>query len=454
MRHTSHAIPKEFLEKWQVTVNVLANIFDVPSGLIMRILPSQVEVLVASETSNNPYQPGEKAELNTGLYCETVMASRSLLYVPNALEVPHWKNNPDVARHMISYLGIPLLWAENDLFGTICVLDSKERIYQKKYINLLWEIKKAIESDFTIIKQQKRLLASNEGLARRVQERTAELSRINQELEAEVAAHEKSEKSLRKSEQRYRHLNETLELRVKGAVEELRTKDGLLLVQDRQAVLGEMISNIAHQWRQPLNMLGLLAQELPVFYQRGQLSAEYLNDNVKKTLEIIRNMSRTIDYFGNFFQPDTEKVHFRALELIEKVITLLEGGSASHGIRTEIIATGDPPINGYPNQFAQVILNLISNAREALLARTSVDPTITITVAGESGRATVTIGDNAGGIPAGVIDKIFDPYFTTKGPDKGTGMGLYMCKTIIEKNMGGTLQARNFGAGAEFRIEI
>jgi C4-dicarboxylate-specific signal transduction histidine kinase len=111
-------------------------------------------------------------------------------------------------------------------------------------------------------------------------------------------------------------------------------------------------------------------------------------------------------------------------------------------------------MNGYPNEFSQVLLNIMINARDAFATQNVADPTITIEIGGEEGRCVVTITDNAGGIPEEIIDKIFDPYFTTKGPDKGTGVGLYMSKTIVEKNMGGTLSACNVDGGAQFRIEV
>ncbi|MDE2429447.1 MAG: GAF domain-containing protein, partial [Burkholderiales bacterium] len=134
MSYQSHVIPENFVAKWQETTNVMADIFDVPAGLIMRVLPAQIEVLVSSHHPDNPYEAEEKANLHTGLYCETVMATRSMLHVPNALHDEHWKNNPDVALNMISYLGVPLLWPDDEVFGTICVLDSKTREFQKKYV--------------------------------------------------------------------------------------------------------------------------------------------------------------------------------------------------------------------------------------------------------------------------------------------------------------------------------
>jgi len=270
----------------------------------------------------------------------------------------------------------------------------------------------------------------------------------------EVTKRKEAEEALRESEQKYRQLSEALEQRVQEAVAELREKDRILILQGRQAVMGEMISNIAHQWRQPLNMLALLVQDLQMTQKKEGLSDQFVEDNVRRSLEIIRQMSKTIDYFRYFFRSDTEQVEFRVLETIEKTLSLLEGSLNMHGIKVELDHAGDPVVCGFPTEFVQVLLNLLINARDALVSRGTASPRITVRLSSEGERTVLTIADNAGGIPAGIIDRIFEPYFTTKGPEQGTGIGLFMCKTIIEKNMHGRLSVRNLAEGAEFRIEV
>ncbi|HJV34547.1 CheR family methyltransferase [Geomonas sp.] len=238
------------------------------------------------------------------------------------------------------------------------------------------------------------------------------------------------------------------------AVEELREKERLLIQQSRQAALGEMINNIAHQWRQPLNTLGLVVQELSVSNELGLCNQEHLENSVGNVMQIIGHMSRTIDDFRNFFAPEKEMVDFRVRQVIEKVTSIVDASLKPHQIELDLVSSGDPVIHGYPNEYSQVLLNILLNARDALVERMIEDPRIQMALTQEQKRVVVTIRDNAGGIPDHILEKIFDPYFTTKGPDRGTGIGLYMSKAIIEKNMNGKVTAANHGHGAEFRIEV
>ncbi|ABL01164.1 PAS domain S-box protein [Pelobacter propionicus] len=238
------------------------------------------------------------------------------------------------------------------------------------------------------------------------------------------------------------------------AVEALREKERMLIQQSRLAAMGEMIGNIAHQWRQPLNNLGLIIQQLPIFHDYGELTGEFLDENVLQAMDIIQHMSKTIDDFRNYFRPDKEKMHFRVREAIDTTLALVRDSFRNQHIGIVVNAVEDSSIFGYRNEFAQVLLNILNNARDVLAERGTHQPRVTVSMFGEGDRAVVTIVDNAGGIPEEIKGKIFDPYFTTKGPQSGTGVGLFMSKAIIEKNMGGRLTARNIDGGAEFRIEV
>jgi|GEM_PF-367325 len=239
------------------------------------------------------------------------------------------------------------------------------------------------------------------------------------------------------------------------AVESLREKEQMLIQQGRLAAMGEMISHIAHQWRQPLNSVGLLVQELPSMYETGELDKGCLEENVNKTMETLLHMSQTIDDFRDFFKPDKKKVKFKVKHIVGKTLSLIQESLKRLDITIELTALDDPVINGYPNEFSQVLLNILHNARDAFEGRNQNKTRIVkITLFTENNNSVVTIADNAGGIPEEIIDKIFEPYFTTKGPDKGTGVGLYMSNTIIRRNMNGDLTVRNIEEGAEFRIVV
>jgi PAS domain S-box-containing protein len=238
------------------------------------------------------------------------------------------------------------------------------------------------------------------------------------------------------------------------AVEALREKERMLIQQGRLAAMGEMIGNIAHQWRQPLNNLGLIIQQLPLFHDSGDLTRELLEETVLQAMDILMHMSKTIDDFRNYFRPGKEKAEFRVCETIDSTLSLIKDSFKNQQIHIEVVAKNNPVIRGYRNEFSQVLLNILNNARDILTERATENPKVTIMIFSEGDRAVVTIADNAGGIPEEIKGKIFDPYFTTKGPQSGTGVGLFMSKTIIEKNMGGKLTGRNIAGGAEFRIEV
>ncbi len=254
-------------------------------------------------------------------------------------------------------------------------------------------------------------------------------------------------------EDEIRELNVNLGARVRQELMQNREKDHLLMAQSRLAGLGEMIGNIAHQWRQPLTVLGLIVQNLKDDFDFKELTAEKMEKAEKEVMDIVKHMSRTIDDFRDFFKPNKEKIPFFIYkDSLSKVMGFVEARLKSHSVHAEVLFEEDIRINGYPNEYSQVFLNIINNSVDAFIERNIIEPKLSIFLKKRNNRSMLIIRDNAGGIKEDIIEKIFDPYFTTK--EKGTGIGLYMSKMIIEEHMGGTLTAGNFEFGVEFRIEI
>ena len=263
-----------------------------------------------------------------------------------------------------------------------------------------------------------------------------------------------AEEGLRQKKQMLEELNSTLEKRVQDEVSKNREKDVVLIQQNRQAALGEMLDHIAHQWKQPLNSIYLIIQDLNESWSCGELTDENVEDVVGKTMALVEHMAQTLVVFRNFYRPEKEQVAFRLKDSIGSAFSFMASALWLHGVMIEIDV--DPALSaiGYPNEYAQVLVNILTNARDTFKEKKVHKPVLKIKAFSENDRAVVTITDNAGGIPELIIDKIFELYFTTRESRDGTGIGLYMSKNIIEKNMGGKLSAANVDGGAQFRIEI
>ncbi|HFQ61482.1 MAG TPA: transporter substrate-binding domain-containing protein [Epsilonproteobacteria bacterium] len=244
--------------------------------------------------------------------------------------------------------------------------------------------------------------------------------------------------------------NKGLASAVKLKTEENLKQQQLLQEQSKLAAMGEMIGAIAHQWRQPLNALGLSIQNLEYDFNDGHVNEAFIKRYVKKNKDTIGFMSQTIDDFRNFFRVDKIKEKFGVKKAIEETLSIQEASLRKHNIVVKI--TGDDfDIYGFRSEFQQVILNIITNAAYELKQAKIETPMIDIVL--EKHR--ISLNDNAKGIPKEIVDRIFEPYFTTKEQGEGTGIGLYMSKIIIEENMGGTLTAVNRKeGGASFVIDF
>jgi len=244
-----------------------------------------------------------------------------------------------------------------------------------------------------------------------------------------------------------------LELRVKEEIEKNRAKDRILENQTKLAALGEMIGNIAHQWRHPITRLSLMMQNIKSLYDGKKLTREIFLRYYQQSLEQIDYMSETIEDFRNFYKEDKEKSLFDPEVAIKNACKIANASVKHDGISVYIKTDEKLEILGYQNQFSQVILNIIQNAKDALEENQIEKPVIKINLSKIGKKLYINIEDNAGGIKLKNIDDIFNAYVTTKQKN-GTGIGLYMSKTIIEENFNGKLYVKNSKIGAVFTIEL
>ncbi|MDX1294649.1 MAG: ATP-binding protein [Sulfurimonadaceae bacterium] len=232
-----------------------------------------------------------------------------------------------------------------------------------------------------------------------------------------------------------------------------RETEAYLAQQSKLAAMGEMLGAIAHQWRQPLNALSINIEMLEEYFENEMINEKFLEEFIDQNTKSIRFMSKTISDFRNFFRMDKEKSYFDVKASIENIIELQRLQLKKMGIE---VSLNGPSISayGYPSEFQQVILNLMNNSKDAISEKGVENGTIDITIEAKDEKTIIAVLDNGGGMAEDVIDRVFEPYFSTKEQGKGIGMGLYISKMIIEKNMDGKISAENSGSGACFTIEV
>jgi len=247
-------------------------------------------------------------------------------------------------------------------------------------------------------------------------------------------------------------INHRLEIQ-KIAQDEKEQNEQLLIQQSKLAMMGEMIGNIAHQWRQPLMQLSAIIMYMDAYDEKGKLTKEKFQKKIKESDSIIDYMSKTIEDFRNYYQPEKQKEVFYIKESIESALFIIDSALKNSFIATNVtFDKEDLKIVSFKNEFSQAILNIISNAKDVLIQRKIKEPTINISVAKIDEKIYIRIEDNAQGIKEEILNNIFDPYFTTKHKSQGTGIGLYMTKMIIENNMNGKIKVQNTQKGALFTI--
>jgi len=222
----------------------------------------------------------------------------------------------------------------------------------------------------------------------------------------------------------------------------MKNQEKLLLQQSKMAAMGEMIDNIAHQWRQPLSYISTVSTGLELKLEFDTFKKDEALNELKNLNETTQHLSQTIDDFRNFFKSDKEKKDFYILKLIRKNLILFDGIFKNSRVKIILEESDDILIHNFKNELTQAILNILHNAKDAMLAQKSLK-FVFITLSKNEDTVSIKIKDNGGGIKNSIMDKIFEPYFTTKHEKQGTGIGLYMTHQIIEKNMKGSVEASN-----------
>jgi signal transduction histidine kinase len=276
-------------------------------------------------------------------------------------------------------------------------------------------------------------------------------------------------------EKELKELNQKLETRVQKEMHKRLKNEKALLEQKKFADMGQLISAIGHQWRQPLNALGLYVQSIRFWYEHGELTNENVREFEKESMELIHSMSSTIDEFRNYFATQEKPETFDIIDVLLNVINIMSSDLASKNIRYSLkchcsfkktefdyedgcingCEKGVAFVYGYKDKFRQCLINLITNSMEAIAANNVQKGIIKIEVdAMNPENIIIFIDDNGGGVPQNIINNIFDPYFTTKHEGSGTGLGLSFVKNIIDKHMGGQINFRNTYDGVTFILTL
>ncbi len=261
-------------------------------------------------------------------------------------------------------------------------------------------------------------------------------------------------KKLKLMDDKIKNFNNQLKFRIDEEVKKNREKDKKMIYQSRLAQMGEMLSMIAHQWRQPLNAISSTCVHLTIKAQLDKANSEFVMKESENISKFVQHLSSTIDDFRDFFKTNKKLQNTNFTELLTAVLGIIESSVISKNIELIKDLRFEGKFKTYPNEIKQVILNLIKNAEDILLEKKIKKPFIKISTFKEGENYILEVSDNGGGVPDAVVEKIFDPYFSTKLKLDGTGLGLYMSKTIIEEHCGGKITVSNSKDGAVFKISL
>lgn len=383
-------LPAELLQSWQSTIDLMAQIVGVPAGLIMRVHQREIEVLIASSNKDNVYEPGEKANLDTGLYCETVMDTQDPLMVPDALQDPDWDKNPDIKLGMISYYGVPLCWPDGKVFGTICVLDKEKNAYNDEYISLVKKFRESVQLGLQTLYDKNQLeLAQNQ-----------------------------------------------------------------LVQSSKLAALGTMSASLGHEMNQPLGIIDMAADMATDAIANNSQDMEIVKKALQRIQTQVQRASNLVKQLSDFSRssPNAEKEKIDPKKMVKTIELITKESMKRYNINLELKLDQDlPNVMCRGIQIEQVLLNLIVNAKNAI--QKSIHPDsgkITLCMKAENDQLTVSVNDNGNGIAIENLNKVFDPFFTTSAPGEGTGLGLSISHSIIKNHSGEFTVTSELGQGSKF----
>jgi signal transduction histidine kinase len=406
-------LPREVVEKWQLIVDTMAEVVNVPAGLIMRLDRDEIAVCVASRTAGNPYHVGE-TEIweDSGLYCETAIKSGRRLLVPDALADPLWRDNPDVPRRMISYLGFPIRWPDHAPFGTICVLDNKANAYSDVHERLVEQFRDVIEHHLRLIsRDSERQSAADDDRARHT-------------------------RALQRSEER------------------LRDTQAELTRLSRLSAIGQFAGSVVHEMNQPLAAMASSADACLRWLDRdapdipaARAAVGRLFDASQRAAEVMTSL-RGLARKAPIVPADLD-LH----DLLREVM-LVAHDETDHA-RIVVRLALDPAardVRGDRVQLQLVLHNLIRNAVDAMADREVGARRLTVAAVRASPDAIeLRVDDTGVGLATEVAAQLFEASVTTKA--QGMGMGLLICRSVIEAH-GGAIRAEPRCGGPGARIVV
>lgn len=449
----SLSIDTVMTEKWQQVLDLIASLIKVPAALIMRVEPPSIKVFLSSHSDGNPYEEHEQAPLNTGLYCETVMACRGQLLVPNALADPAWCHNPDIKLGMISYLGLPLMWPDDHVFGTICVLDRKENAYSDLHIRLLEQFRDVVERDLSQVFQREQRAHEDARL------RAEEAERVRAEFAVLRAGEQRALQQLQQ-------LNNHLEERVAERTAELQQAMEQIVVAEKMATVGRLVTGIAHELNTPLGNMMLGATSLADRFDTvARLASEQrltqaglrqLLDDGRQACELIeRNGSRAGELIASFKQVavDQDRQERRQFLLDETVANLLRalGPTIRRAqLQLEVNVPRGLQMDSFPGHIEQVLAKLLGNSIVHAFAGRA-DRRARISATRRDDAVALVYEDNGLGIDPAIQPRVFDPFFTTRVGEGAQGLGLSVVMNAVQAILKGSVRLDSrLGEGVRF----